>query len=77
MENDQKHFQDNDRQRTVSEATRQAEEGEFEAAHEADRPATREEEAALDDRPVEPTVRKHYDEMTERGKSERGEGRID
>jgi hypothetical protein len=77
MDTDQRQLEDDDRQRKISDATRRAEENHFEATHDADRPASTDEDAALDDRSVDPAVREHYNEMTERGRSERGEGRID
>ena len=60
----------------VTEATRQAEAEEASSPHQADRPATQEEEGALTkDAPSEST-REHYKEMAERGANEQGEGRI-
>jgi hypothetical protein len=60
----------------VSEATRRAEDEEARSAHEADHPATPDEEASLDDEAVDPEVREHYREMTALGANEKGEGRI-
>ncbi len=60
----------------VSEATRKAETEEAQARHEADRLATDEEEKSSEDRSVGPDVRAHYQEMTELGAEEVGEGRI-
>ncbi len=60
----------------VTDATRQAEAEEADAAHIADRPADGEEETAVEDRKVDDGVRSHYREMTEIGAEERGEGRI-
>jgi hypothetical protein len=77
MNSETKHSEDDDQKIEVTDATRRAEEREFEAAHDADRPATSDEEALLDDRSIDPAVREHYNEMTERGANERGEGRID
>ncbi len=77
MDTDQRQFEDDDRQRNISDATRGAEEEDFEGTHNADRPPTSDEDAVLDDRSVDPAVRERYNEMTERGRNERGEGRID
>jgi hypothetical protein len=60
----------------VSEATRRAEAQEAQAPHEADRPPTAEEEQAIKDLEVDPDVRAHFQEMTEIGADEVGEGRI-
>ena len=60
----------------VGEATRRAEENEAAAPHVADRPATAEEAAQVEGRVVDPAVRRHHQEMTERGAQEAGEGRV-
>lgn len=60
----------------VSGATRRAEEDESGQAHEADRPPTPDEEAAAEDQSVDAEVREHYEDMTERGVRQEGEGRI-
>ena len=60
----------------VSDATRQAEREESEAAHRPDRPPTPEEESVADARSVDPEVREHYEEMAETGAESEGEGRI-
>ncbi len=65
-----------DRHTNVSEATRQAEEQEAQRGHGADRPATPDEEAALDAESVDQDVRDHYEDMAARGVAEKGEGRI-
>ncbi len=65
-----------DERTRVSDATRQAEAEESDAAHRADRSATPEESAAVEGREVDPDMRAHYREMTELGADEAGEGRI-
>jgi hypothetical protein len=60
----------------VTDATREAEAEEARSAHVADRPATPEEEQAVKDRKVDDDVREHYQEMTELGADDVGEGRI-
>jgi hypothetical protein len=60
----------------VSEATRRAEAQEAQAPHQADRPPTAEEEQAIKDLEVDPDVRSHFQEMTEIGADDVGEGRI-
>jgi hypothetical protein len=60
----------------VTEATREAEAEEARAAHVVDRAPTAEEETAAQDLEVDPDVRAHYEEMTELGANEVGEGRI-
>jgi hypothetical protein len=64
-------------------ATDEAEEHEAGAAHDADRPATTDEEAAAERALHDPDltgdleeVGEHYREMTERGVKSKGEGRI-
>ena len=59
----------------VTEATREAEEEEARAAHEAGPTDPRAEEAA-DGHQVDDAVRDHYREMTELGAADPGEGRI-
>jgi len=61
----------------VSEATRESEREEASAPHVADRPATPDEDKAADEDTVEEGVAEHYREMTHRGVTQRGEGRID
>jgi hypothetical protein len=61
----------------VSPATKDAERDEEEAQHRADRGPTPEEEKAAGDDSVPEDVRQHYQDMTERGVEEKGEGRID
>ncbi len=65
-----------DRHDEVSESTRRAEAKEAHHAHEADRPATSDEEQMLDEDSVDDGVREHYQEMAERGVEAKGEGRI-
>jgi hypothetical protein len=61
----------------VSPATHDAERDEERARHRADRAPTAEEEKDAGDGSVSEEVREHYQEMTERGVQEKGEGRID
>jgi hypothetical protein len=60
----------------VTESTREAEAEEARAPHVADRAPTPAEEEAAKDLEVDPDVRAHYQEMTELGANEVGEGRI-
>lgn len=60
----------------VSPATRQAEREEAAVAHVPDRPPTAEEDAAVNDEPVDQSTCQHYQEMAERGANLEGEGRI-
>ncbi len=60
----------------VSDATRRAEDEDADSPHQADRPATPEEEEAAGDRKVSADVRAHEHEMAQRGADEKGEGRI-
>jgi len=60
----------------VDEATRSSEEHEARAAHQADRPPTKEEEEAADKLELDPYVAAHEREMGERGAEVRGEGQI-
>lgn len=64
-------------------ATEAAEDHEAGAAHEADRPATTDEEEAAERARRDPEltgdleeVGEHYQDMTERGVEDKGEGRI-
>ena len=66
----------NDEPDQVSDATREAEADEARVRHVAGRGPTPEEEEAADDHEVDPEVRAHYQEMTELGANEVGEGRI-
>jgi len=61
----------------VDEATREAEEEEARAPHEADRPPTEEEEEAAEGLRPDPEVAEHEREMDRLGAEVRGEGRID
>ena len=65
-----------DQRGAVSEATRSAEGEEAHSAHDADRPASPEEESAVDDERVDEEVREHYEDMLARGTKQKGEGRI-
>jgi len=60
----------------VSESTRREEDREAHAAHDADRPPTPEEEAAVDGRVADPEVARHEQEMSRTGAEVEGEGRI-
>jgi len=58
-------------------ATREAEEQEARAAHQADRPPTdQEDEAAPGREDLDPGVAEHHQEMTERGAGVEGEGQL-
>jgi len=56
--------------------TREAERDEARAAHDADREPTPEEENAADELELDPEVAENYEEATERGAKQEGEGRI-
>lgn len=60
----------------VSDATRVAEPDEAAAGHAADRTPTEDEKTAIENESLGPGVAEHYQDMTERGVTERGEGRI-
>ncbi len=69
---------------TPDDATIAAEEGEWESAHVAGPPASEDEERAAVRAQQDPglggnreSVAEHYEEMTEKGANEKGEGRID
>ena len=66
---------ENDRTKPSAE-TRAAEREEADAAHDSDRPPTSEEEQATEGLEADPDVAKSYEEMTERGAKQKGEGRI-
>jgi hypothetical protein len=58
-------------------ATREEERREARAGHVADRPPTTEEDrAAPGRRDLAPGVKEHFDEMAERGASQKGEGKV-
>jgi len=56
--------------------TREAERDEAKAEHEADREPTRDEEKAADELELDPEVAESYEDATERGAKQEGEGRI-
>ncbi len=56
--------------------TRAAEAGEANAPHQPDREPTAEEAAAAEALELDPEVAQHEREMAERGKNQKGEGRI-
>jgi hypothetical protein len=58
-----------------SEETIEAEEKEARATHQADRPPTADEDKAAPSA-TSPATDEHYEEMAERGASEKGEGRL-
>jgi hypothetical protein len=59
-----------------NDATRQADRAAMNAEHGARETPTPEEEAAAERNQVDPETREHYQEMTERGANQQGEGRI-
>lgn len=65
----------NDRQK-VSAQTRQFEQRDAQAEHTADRPPTEDEERLAEDEQPSPEVSEHFEEMTELGVNQKGEGRI-
>ena len=60
----------------VSPLTKEEEEREAEARHDADRPPTADEEAAIEEESVPEEVRRSIQDMNERGVRQQGEGRI-
>jgi hypothetical protein len=60
----------------VSDSTKEAEREEAQAPHESDRPPTEEEEEETAEGAVDEDVRRHHQEMDERGANQRGEGRV-
>jgi len=65
-----------DERSQVTDATRAAEAEGAQVRHVADRPASPEEEELVEDRTVDDEVRSHYQEMTEIGAHEKGEGQV-
>jgi hypothetical protein len=59
-----------------SRATRAAERREAKSRPEAGPAPTAADEAAADENELDPDVRRHYEEMTERGAQQKGEGRV-
>ena len=59
-----------------SSETREAEQAEARAKHQADRSPTPEEEASAEAHEVDPGVAEHEEEMLRRGANQQGEGRI-
>ena len=59
-----------------NEETRQADRNALEAEHAAGQEPTPEEEQAAERNAVSPETPQHYQEMTERGANQQGEGRI-
>jgi hypothetical protein len=57
-------------------ATREAERAEADEPARPDRMPTPDEEQAVEDRKVDPQVRKNAEEMAERGAHQEGEGRV-
>jgi hypothetical protein len=66
---------ESDRTRPNS-ATRSAEQEEARTAHEPDRQPNAEEERLAEQHSLDPNVTAHEKEMAERGKNQKGEGRI-
>jgi hypothetical protein len=64
-----------DQSRPESE-TREADAGSGGVAHEADRPATAEEERRADSNELDPAVAESYREANQRGAAQEGEGRV-
>jgi hypothetical protein len=61
---------------TPNDATRQADRNALDAEHGASETPTPDEEQAAERNQLDPEVPEHYQEMTERGADQRGEGRI-
>lgn len=59
-----------------SRATRAAERREAKSRPGAGPPPTPADEAAADENELDPEVPEHYEEMTERGANQKGEGRV-
>lgn len=60
----------------LSSETRDADQADASAAHEADRPPTEDEERVADAQDLDPKVAESYKEAAERGADAKGEGRI-
>lgn len=65
-----------DESRSVSSETRKAETEDALVTSRADRPPTPDEEELADVETVTDDVREHYEDMTDRGVRDQGEGRI-
>jgi hypothetical protein len=59
-----------------SRATKPAERGEAKSRPSSGPAPTPADEAAADENELDPDVREHYEEMTERGAHQKGEGRV-
>ena len=64
------------KQERVSDATKETERREAHADHGAPQVPTAAEAAAADQNTVSPETRENYEEMTERGANQQGEGRV-
>jgi hypothetical protein len=64
------------KQTNPSGATKQADEAEARSGHEADRMPTDEEARLADSHKMAPGTSEHMSEMAEKGKNQKGEGRI-
>ena len=65
------------REPKISDATKAADRKDAQAAAEADRMPTDEEQAKAEQNQLDPNAAAHYEEMAERGAKQRGEGRIE
>lgn len=63
-------------QEKITQATKDAERAEAHAEHGAPQTPTSEEAAAADSNTVSDETREHYQEMTEKGANQQGEGRL-
>jgi hypothetical protein len=68
-------MEDDSTRDSVSAATQRAEKRDAQSGHAAGR-SSPEEAASFDDEEVDESVRRHYEEMVERGARQKGEGRI-
>ena len=64
------------KQQRVSDATKETERREANAEHGAPEVPTAAEAAAAEKNTVSPETREHYQEMTEKGANQQGEGRV-
>jgi len=65
-----------ERTEKISDETRATDRRDAQAAHEADRPPTADEERKAEQHQGDPETAEHYEEMAERGANTKGEGRV-
>jgi hypothetical protein len=65
-----------ERTEKISDETRATDRRDAQAAHEADRSPTADEERKAEENRLDPQTAGHYEEMAERGANAKGEGRV-